>query len=224
MPSRSFLFQFRPVPRSPWLRGAWLYAALAGLAGCTTDYIESTVRIASAEVGARPHFRWQRSSSLRIAEASAVYVAIEAAGHTMPSNDHQPTFRDFTANDLPWRLARLLGDGWRGPFQVAIGARPETVREAMASAATVGATYVASARMRDDGGPRGLWHRRTFTLELELIEASTGRTVDRILLDGRAALDKDEVPERALVSALNDLARSMVGDSRVTDDRLGYLF
>lgn len=197
---------------------------MLGSAGCTTDYIESTVRIASAEAGARPHFRWQRATSMRLAQASAVYVAIEATGHTLPSNDHEPTFRDFTANDLPWRLARLLGEGWQGPFQVAVAARPETVREAMASAAEAGATYVASARMRDDGGPRGLWHRRTFTLEVELIEAGTGRTVDRILLDGRAALDKDEVPERALVSALHDLARNMVGDSRVTDDRLGYLF
>lgn len=212
------------MPAPAWLRGTCLCAALAGLAGCTTDYIESSVRVASAELGARPHFRWQRASTLRLAQASPVYVAIEAEGHTMPSNDHQPTFRDFTANDLPWRLARLLGDGWRGPFQVAVGTRPESVQEAMASAAAAGATYVASARMRDDGGPRGLWHRRTFTLEVELIEASTGRTVDRIFVDGRAALDKDEVPERALVSALNDLARTMVGDSRVTDDRLGRLF
>jgi hypothetical protein len=203
---------------------ALLLACLLAMSACTTDYIESAVRIGSAELGAQPQFRWTRTSSLRIAGASSVYVAILPAGSTMPSDEHEPTFRDFTANDLPWRLARLLGDAWDGPYAVVVAPGPQPLPEALAAAALAGATYVAVPQLRDDGGPRSLWHRRTFTLEVALLESTTARPVDRILVEGRAAFDEDEVPEAALVATLNELARAMTGDPTVTDDRLGYLF
>ncbi len=209
---------------SPCSRLPLILLSLVLASGCSTDYIETGARIASAEIGATPHFRWTRTSSLRIAAASTVYVAIVPHGHTMPSSEHQPTFRDFTADDLPWRLARLLGEAWQGPYEVAVATGPQSVPDAMTSAALAGATYVVLPRLRDDGGPRSFWHRRGFTLDLTLIEASTGRQVDRLLVDGRAALNEDEVPERALVAALHELALAMSGDGRVTDDRLGYLF
>lgn len=198
--------------------------ALLAASGCTTEYIESAVRIGSAEAGAQPHFRWTRTSSMRIAGASTVYVVIPPSGRTMPSHDHEPTFRDFTANDLPWRLARLLGDAWNGPYAAIVAPGPQPLPEALAAAALAGATYVAVPQLRDDGGPRSLWHRRTFALEVTLLESATGRQVDRILVQGRAAFDEDEVPEAALVASLNELARAMTGDPSATDDRLGYLF
>ena len=196
---------------------------IAPLFGCTPQYIETAARIGAAEAGATPNFRWERNSNFGLSPASSVYVLVGEQGATPPTSTSHRTLADEAAEELPWRLARVVAKGWDDTFKVHLGHETQSLAVAMHAARLLGAEYVLVPHLLNDGEERDLWHRSTLTLELELRESSSGRLVDRIRVYGRAALRENEVSEPALVNALRALAQQLSGQPGHQDDRLGHL-
>ncbi len=196
---------------------------LTPLSGCTPQYIESAVRISAAEAGATPNFRWQRNSTFGLSPASSVYVLVGEQRARPPTTAAHRTLADQAAEELPWRLARVVAQGWQDTFKVQLGNETQSLAVALHTARLLDADYVLVPHLLTDGDERDLWHRSSMTVELELREASSGRLVDRIRVYARAALRDNEVPEAALVDALRSLAQQLSGQPGHLDDRLGHL-
>ncbi len=193
------------------------------LCGCTTQYIETAARIGAAEAGATPNFRWERNSSFGLSPASSVYVLLGEQRTRPPTTVTHGTLADQAAEELPWRLARVVAQGWEDTFKVHLANETQSLAVALHAARLLGADYVLVPHLLTDGDERDLWHRSTLTVELELREASSGRLVDRIRVFGRAALRENEVSEPDLVNALRALAQQLSGQPGHLDDRLGHL-
>ena len=217
--SRSWLSR----SRSAFSTSATTLFAILSLSGCTTQYIESAARIAAAEIGATSHFRWERNSTFGLHSRSSIYVLVGESAAPAPSSVSHRTLADLAAEELPWRLARIVAQGWDDTFNVHLGGQLQSLAMAQHSARELGADYVLVPRLLHDGDNRDLWHRRALTIELELREASTGRLVDRIRVFARAALRDSELSEPALVDALRALAQQLTGQPGHLDDRLGHL-
>lgn len=182
--------------------------------GCTYDYVAETARVSIAQAGVTDQFQVERGGNFRFQPGTHVYVAVATPPLADPSSG---------AQELPWRLARLVNGAFAGPFVTSMGVDVATREVARALAANAGAALLIYPSLIPDGEVNDVWHRQTMAMQMEIYDVTTGRPVDRVVIHGRAAFAHSEIEEPALRAALGTLARNLVGGGAAADHRLEYL-